>query len=60
LEYMISQTENAISNIESFTEQLSRDLSILDGVNKPLSPNINMHILLTVLLIFLILLVGRI
>ena len=32
LEYMISQTENAISNIEAFTEQLSRDLSILDGV----------------------------
>ena len=32
LEYMISQTENAISNIESFTEQLSRDLSVLDGV----------------------------
>ena len=32
LEYMISQTENAISNIEAFTEQLSRDLSVLDGV----------------------------
>ena len=32
LEYMISQTENAISNIEAFTEQLSKDLSILDGV----------------------------
>ena len=29
---MISQTENAISNIEAFTEQLSRDLSVLDGV----------------------------
>lgn len=34
LEYMISQTENAISNIESFTEQLSKDLSVLDGVRK--------------------------
>lgn len=33
LEDMISQTENAISNIESFTEQLSRDLSVLDGAN---------------------------
>ena len=32
LEYMISQTENAISNIEAFTEQLSKDLSVLDGV----------------------------
>lgn len=32
LEYMISQTENAISNIETFTEQLSKDLSVLDGV----------------------------
>ena len=32
LEYMISQTDNAISNIEAFTEQLSKDLSILDGV----------------------------
>lgn len=29
---MISQTENAISNIEAFTEQLSKDLSVLDGV----------------------------
>ena len=34
LEYMISQTENAISNIEAFTEQLSKDLSVLDGVTK--------------------------
>ncbi|XP_068717955.1 exocyst complex component 1-like isoform X1 [Montipora capricornis] len=33
LEYMISQTENAISNIEAFTEQLSKDLSVLDGAN---------------------------
>lgn len=32
LEYMISQTEDAISNIEAFTEQLSKDLSSLDGV----------------------------
>lgn len=32
LEEMISQTENAISNIEAFTEQLSKDLSVLDGV----------------------------
>ena len=32
LEHMISQTENAISNIEAFTEQLSKDLSVLDGV----------------------------
>ena len=36
LEYMISQTENAISNIEAFTEQLSKDLSVLDGVKQPL------------------------
>lgn len=34
LEYMISQTENAISHIETFTEQLSKDLSVLDGVMK--------------------------
>ena len=34
LEYMISQTENAISHIEVFTEQLSKDLSVLDGVIK--------------------------
>ncbi|XP_029188068.2 exocyst complex component 1-like isoform X2 [Acropora millepora] len=33
LEYMISQTENAISHIETFTEQLSKDLSVLDGAN---------------------------
>ncbi|XP_078371204.1 exocyst complex component 1-like isoform X1 [Oculina patagonica] len=33
LEIMISQTENAISNIEAFTEQLSKDLSVLDGAN---------------------------
>lgn len=32
LEHMISQTEDAISNIEAFTEQLSKDLSSLDGV----------------------------
>ena len=32
LEEMISQTENAISNIEAFTEKLSKDLSVLDGV----------------------------
>lgn len=32
LEYMISLTESAISNIEAFTEQLSKDLSVLDGV----------------------------
>ena len=32
LEHMISLTENAISNIEAFTEQLSKDLSVLDGV----------------------------
>ena len=38
LEYMISQTENAISNIEAFTEQLSRDLSILDGVSYQITP----------------------
>lgn len=31
---MISQTENAISHIETFTEQLSKDLSVLDGVMK--------------------------
>ena len=31
---MISQTENAISHIETFTEQLSKDLSVLDGVIK--------------------------
>ena len=34
LECMISQTENAISHIEVFTEQLSKDLSVLDGVIK--------------------------
>ena len=34
LEHMISQTENAISHIETFTEQLSKDLSVLDGVMK--------------------------
>ncbi|XP_015771492.1 PREDICTED: exocyst complex component 1-like [Acropora digitifera] len=33
LEHMISQTENAISHIETFTEQLSKDLSVLDGAN---------------------------
>lgn len=32
LEIMISQTENAISNIEAFSEQLSKELSVLDGV----------------------------
>ena len=32
LERMMSQTENAISNIEAFAESLSRDLSLLDGV----------------------------
>lgn len=34
MEYMISQTENAISHIEVFTEQLSKELSVLDGVIK--------------------------
>ncbi|EDO44427.1 predicted protein [Nematostella vectensis] len=33
LEHMMSQTENAISNIETFTDQLSKDLSVLDGAN---------------------------
>ena len=33
LEHMMTQTNNAISNIEAFTEQLSRDLSVLDGVS---------------------------
>lgn len=32
LEYMILQTESAISNIEAFTEKLSKELSVLDGV----------------------------
>lgn len=32
LEIMISQTENAISNIEAFSEKLSKELSVLDGV----------------------------
>ena len=32
LERMMSQTENAISNLEAFTDSLSRDLSLLDGV----------------------------
>ena len=34
LEDMISETENAISHIEAFTEQLSKELSGLDGVIK--------------------------
>lgn len=29
---MISHTESAISNIEAFTEKLSKELSVLDGV----------------------------
>lgn len=29
---MILQTESAISNIEAFTEKLSKELSVLDGV----------------------------
>jgi len=33
LEHMMSLTENSISNLEAFTEQLSRDLSVLDGVS---------------------------
>lgn len=33
LEYMMAQTNNAIGNIEAFTEQLSKDLSVLDGVS---------------------------
>lgn len=33
LETMMSQCEFAISNAESFAEQLSRDLSVLDGAN---------------------------
>ncbi|RMX37015.1 hypothetical protein pdam_00005051 [Pocillopora damicornis] len=33
LEYMISHTESAISNIEAFTEKLSKELSVLDGAN---------------------------
>lgn len=32
MEYMISHTESAISNIEAFTEKLSKELSVLDGV----------------------------
>lgn len=32
LEYMILHTESAISNIEAFTEKLSKELSVLDGV----------------------------
>ena len=33
LEYMMAQSSNAIGNIEAFTEQLSKDLSVLDGVS---------------------------
>ncbi|XP_031555794.1 exocyst complex component 1-like isoform X2 [Actinia tenebrosa] len=33
LEHMMSQTENAISNLEEFNEQLSRELSVLDSAN---------------------------
>jgi len=32
LEMMMSQCEFAISNAEGFAEQLSKDLSVLDGV----------------------------
>ena len=33
LDDTMSRYECAISNIETFTEQLSRDLSLLDGVS---------------------------
>jgi hypothetical protein len=33
LERLLSQSNNALSNAEKFMEQLSKDLSLLDGVH---------------------------
>jgi len=33
LEYLLSQTDNALSDAEKFMEQLAKDLSLLDGAN---------------------------
>jgi len=32
LEYLLAQTDNALSDAEKFMEQLAKDLSLLDGV----------------------------
>jgi hypothetical protein len=41
LDTIMSQCEFAVSNAELFAEQLSRDLSVLDGVSILLHPNLS-------------------
>ena len=41
LDTMMEQCENAISNAEDFAEQLSRDLSVLDGVCDMNNPSVS-------------------
>lgn len=40
LERLMEQCDSAVSNAEAFAEQLSRDLSVLDGVSFAALPSI--------------------